>query len=161
MNIAPKFITCEEKKLVGKKISTSLSENRTAELWRSFMPLRSRLGQRSKKELYSVEIYDPGYFNLFSPAALFEKWAAVEMQQPDDMPEGLETLIIPQGLYAVFHSRGNYAQGRALLQYIFMSWLPASEYMPDERPHLAVMGDKYKGDTEDSEEDFWIPVKRK
>lgn len=161
MNVTPQFIGWEEKTLVGKKIITSLSENRTAELWRSFMPVRGKLGPAAKKELYSVEIYDKNYFSHFSAHTTFEKWAAVELLESSSLPKELDEIQIPQGLYAVFHSKGTHAQGLALLQYIFTAWLPASDYILDERPHFAVMGDKYKGDVEDSEEDLWIPVKRK
>jgi AraC family transcriptional regulator len=31
----------------------------------------------------------------------------------------------------------------------------------DDRPYFALMGDKYKGEVLDSEEEFWIPIKKK
>jgi AraC family transcriptional regulator len=31
----------------------------------------------------------------------------------------------------------------------------------DNRPYFALMGEKYKGENPESEEDFWIPVKKK
>jgi AraC family transcriptional regulator len=31
----------------------------------------------------------------------------------------------------------------------------------DGRPYFALMGEKYKGEQPDSEEEFWVPVKPK
>lgn len=39
----PRIETLIEKKLVGKRMTMSLAENKTAILWQSFMPKRRRL----------------------------------------------------------------------------------------------------------------------
>jgi len=65
--------------LVGKRITTSLVQNRTAELWRSFMPHRKSITYTVGTSLYSAQLYADGYFNSYNPAAEFEKWAAVEV----------------------------------------------------------------------------------
>jgi AraC family transcriptional regulator len=39
----PKIEYLHEKKLVGKRLSMSIGNNRTGELWRSFMPLRREI----------------------------------------------------------------------------------------------------------------------
>jgi AraC family transcriptional regulator len=41
--IEPKIAAIAEKKLIGQKLSMSLIENRTGELWRSFMPRRKEI----------------------------------------------------------------------------------------------------------------------
>ena len=38
---------------------------------------------------------------------------------------------------------------------------PNSDYKPDDRPHFELLGAKYKNDDPDSEEEIWIPIKRK
>jgi AraC family transcriptional regulator len=40
-----------------------------------------------------------------------------------------------------------------------MDWLPDSGFELDNRPHFAVMGEKYKRDDDASEEEIWIPVR--
>ena len=44
---------------------------------------------------------------------------------------------------------------------ILTKWLPHSNYNLDDRPHFNVLGDKYKNNDPDSEEDVYIPIKEK
>ncbi|MDP5096829.1 MAG: GyrI-like domain-containing protein [Flavobacterium sp.] len=39
--------------------------------------------------------------------------------------------------------------------------MPNSEYQLDNRPHFEILGAKYKNNAPDSEEEIWIPIKRK
>ncbi len=137
----------------------SLSDNRTVALWRDFMPRRKEIKNTAGTELYSVEVYDPLYFEYFDPNATFDKWAAVEVTDFEVVPGGMETMTLSGGLYAVFLHKGTASAGQKTFQYIFNIWLPGSGYKLDDRPHLAVMGDKYKNEDLASEEEIWIPVK--
>lgn len=156
----PIFKTTTGIKLVGKRIVTSLVQNRTAELWRSFMPHRKSISNTVDTLLYSVQLYGSDYFTNYNPGAEFEKWAAIEVTGFDDLPDGMEALTIPEGLYAVFIHKGPAAEGPKTFQYIFTQWLPQSGYVVDNRPHFEVMGEKYKADSPDSEEELWVPVKK-
>lgn len=155
----PRIETLADKKFAGKKMMMSFSNNKTRELWQSFMPRRSDIKSKIGIELYSIEVYPPRYFDSFSPEADFEKWAAVEVADFDAVPGDMETLSVPGGLYAVFIYKGPASAVPEMYQYIFGTWLPASEYSLDDRPHFAVMGEKYKNDDPDSEEELWIPIK--
>jgi len=137
----------------------SIANNKTAQLWQGFMPLRNQIPNKSDDNYYSVEIYPSvDFFSQFNPAAEFEKWAAVKVNEIADVPESMETLIIPSGLYAVFPFKGVPADVPQFLQYVLGTWLPQSGYALDNRPHFALMGEKYINNDPDSEEDFWIPV---
>ena len=150
-----------EKKLAGKRIRMSFANNKTKELWQSFMPVRAEIKNKAGTELFSVEVYDPYYFQNFNPGKEFEKWAAVEVIDFNELPHEMETLVIPRGLYAVFIHKGPASEGEKTYRNIFETWLPGSSYDIDSRPHFAVMGVKYKKDDPDSEEEIWIPVKNK
>ncbi len=156
-----KITTLHEKKFVGKKIKMSFSQNKTFELWQSFMPLRKEIQNVIGSELYSIEIYDKFFFNNFDANNEFEKWAAVEVKDFDKNTPNFETLILPTGLYAVFIHKGAASEAEKTYEYIFRTWLPTSNYLLDARPHFAVMGEKYKIDDRNSEEEIWIPIKRK
>jgi AraC family transcriptional regulator len=157
----PRIEMLAEKKLVGKRMRMSFSGNKTFELWRSFMPRRKEIQNRIGTELYSAEVYPPQFFDRFDPEAEFEKWASVEVEDFDRVPDDMETLVFPSGLYAVFLHKGPASEGTRTYQYIFSTWLPHSAYQTDDRPHFAVMGEKYTNDDPDSEEEIWIPVKLK
>jgi AraC family transcriptional regulator len=49
----------------------------------------------------------------------------------------------------------------SFMNYIFMEWLPQSNYQLDNRPHFQILGEKYKHNQPDSEEEVWIPIKTK
>jgi AraC family transcriptional regulator len=157
----PRIENLIEKKIVGKRITTSFSVNKTTELWQSFMPNRKEIKNNIGSELYSIEVYPESHFANFSPANEFEKWAGIAVTDFLSVPHDMETIVIPNGLYAVFIHKGPASNGNETYRYIFTDWLPKSEYTLENRPHFAVMGEKYKHEDPTSEEEIWIPIKNK
>ena len=147
------------KKLIGMRLSMCFTHITTPQLWRSFMPRRKEIVNPISTDLYSVEVYAPGFYDDFSPAREFDKWAAVEVIDFSHIPDGMEMLVFPEGEYAVFNYKGRPSEAANTYRYILMDWLPASGYKLDDRPHFALMGEKYKGEDPESEEEIWIPVK--
>jgi AraC family transcriptional regulator len=157
----PKFITLNRRKFIGKRLKTSFVENKTFKLWREFMPYQDEIKNNVGNDLYSIEIYPEEFFTKFNPATEFEKWAAVEVTKFENVPNEMETLTSPEGLYAVFVYEGKSSEAAGFYQNIFQNWLPDSEFILDARPHFAVMGEKYRNDSDDSEEEVFIPVRAK
>ncbi|MBM9576072.1 GyrI-like domain-containing protein [Leptospira sp. 201903070] len=153
--------TLTEKKLLGMRILLSLSENKTRELWKSFITRKGEIRNRIGTEFYSMQIYDDSYFNNFNPNTKFEKWASVEVPDFDHVPKDMETTILPAGLYAVFFYKGSSAEAPKIFQYIFGTWLPESDFSLDNRPHFEVLGNQYHNDDPNSEEEIWIPIRLK
>jgi AraC family transcriptional regulator len=149
------------KKLVGKRTLTSFSNNMTFELWKSFMPNRKEIKNKIGTDLYSIQSYTPHYFDNFDPATVFEKWAALEVTDFDSIPKGFESFILPGGKYAVFDYIGAASNAAATFQYILGTWLPESIFILDDRPHFEILGEKYKNEDPNSEEEIWIPIKLK
>ncbi|WP_317896691.1 GyrI-like domain-containing protein [Aurantibacillus circumpalustris] len=160
MEIIPKIKTLEEKKLIGMNTTMSLAENKTTELWRELMTRREEIKSAIGKDLYSLQIYNSNYFENFDLKNSFKKWACVEVTNFISIPEKMDTLVLQSGLYAVFLYKGSSANN-AVFNYIFSEWLPNSEYNLDLRPHFEVIGEKYKNNSPDSEEEIWIPIKPK
>lgn len=123
------IIQVEKKLIVGMKIEMSLSENKTKRLWKNFTPSRH-----------------------------FTKWAGVEVVGRTTLPDGLEEMEIPAGLYGCFLYKGLPSSAGPFYQSIFQDWLPKSGYQLDRRPHFEIMGDKYKIDDPNSEELVYIPM---
>ena len=146
--------------LAGIKATMSFSENRTTTLWKRFMPNRKQILNTVNDKLYSAEVYPSGFFPSFDPAAKFEKWAAIEVTDAKNLPEDFEKLIIPAGEYAIFLHKGPASEGAKTYRYIFEEWLPKSGFHLDDRPHFAIMDERYKNNSEDSEEEIWIPIIR-
>lgn len=147
--------------MVGKRITTTIAENKTAELWRSFMPRRKEIVNSVSTDLYSLQFFDAiGDFLSFTPDTAFDKWAAVEVADFGSVPDGMETCTL-EGLYAIFVYKGLPQDVDPTFQYIYGVWIPSSQYMLDSRPHFATMGSRYKNNDPDSEEELWMPIKKK
>jgi AraC family transcriptional regulator len=157
----PKIKTLTEKKLIGTYIEMWFIENKTFQLWSGFMPKRKTILNTINTDLYSLEVFQEAHFDNFDPNEPFQKWAAVEVTNFDFVPEHMKTLVIPSGLYAVFNHSGPVSEGYKTYHSIFTEWLPNSQYTVDDRPHFAVMDEKYKKDDPDSEEEIWIPIKER
>jgi len=156
----PRIETFKEKKLIGKRITMSLANNKTGELWKGFMPGRSEITNNLNSNLISMQVYKPNYFVEFSPTNDFEKWATVEVADFDNVPSEMETFTLIGGLYAVFDYKGS-STDTSFFQYIFETWLPNSNYFLDDRPHFEVLGEKYKNADPNSEEEIWIPIRQR
>jgi AraC family transcriptional regulator len=160
IELQPVIEDLKEKKLIGKRLEMSLANNKTGELWASFMPHRRSIPNAISDDLISMQVHPPNYFSDFKPTTPFEKWATVEVADFVEVPMGMEKFILRGGLYAVFHYKGS-SSDASIFQYIFGTWLPASDYILDARPHFEVLGEKYKNNDPSSEEEIWIPVKVK
>lgn len=84
----------------------SFADDRTGQLWKSFMPQRHEIQQIVSPDLYSMQYYPLGFFTGFNPSTEFEKWAGIEVAEFGSLPAGMEPMIIPAGQYAVFFYRG-------------------------------------------------------
>ncbi len=148
------------KKLIGNRLKMSWTNNKTAQLWGQFVPEIASIKNRLTNDKISMQVYDSSYFSHFNPNNKFEKWATVEVSGFENVPPGMESFTLTGGLYAVFDYKG-LSSDPGIFQYIFETWLPNSIYLLDNRPHFEVLGEKYRNNDPDSEEEIWIPIKKK
>lgn len=139
----------------------SRANDKTPQLWQSFMPRRKEITGAELDSFYSVNIY-PNNYNpaTFLPTHEFLKWAAVTVESEPEIPNGMETLVIPEGKYAVFQHKGPMPKFIENIMYIFNQWLPNSEFELDDRPHFELLPNNYPGPMDaNAEEEIWVPVK--
>ncbi|TCC89190.1 AraC family transcriptional regulator [Pedobacter frigiditerrae] len=158
--MTPRIETLNERKLVGMRLTMSFADYKIAELWRSFLPRRKEITNNCTNDLISLVVYEANHFTHFSPSNPFERWATIEVADFEHIPIGMESFIIPGGLYAVFDYKGLNTDP-SIFQYILGTWLPNSDYILDNRPHFEVLGEQYKNNDPTSEEEIWIPIKTK
>lgn len=157
----PSITTIAAKKLIGLSVTMSFANNKTGLLWRTFMPRRNEIQNTLNNDLYSLQLYPDSFAESgFKPDSLFEKWALQEVSSFDHIPDGMQSFILPAGLYAVFHYKG-LSTDTTIFDFIFNTWLPQSDYVLDKRPHFEILGARYKNNDPASEEDIYIPVKPK
>lgn len=159
----PDIREIEEKILLGMSHETSLARNDASILWKQFMQKRNTIKNQLNSDLYSVQIYEPGFqMKDFTPTTKFIRWAAIEVSDINNIPDEMEELHLQGGLYAVFIHKGGVATFHETWKYIFLEWLPDSGYVLDQREHFEILGNKYLGNTNpESEEEIWVPVSAK
>ena len=107
------------KTLVGKRIRMSLSTNKTFELWNSFMTTKESIKNKIGTDLFSIQVYDSiHYFDTFNPKTQFTKWAAIEVENNHNTPDGFCSFNLESGLYVVFIHKGTPAEFPKTFQYI-------------------------------------------
>ena len=155
----PTIKTFPTTKFIGKNLTFTFTDYRVFELWNSFMPRRKEIQYAIGSDLYNIQI-NPENFD-FQPNTPFVKWAAVAVANFEVIPDEMETLEIPEGLYAVFNYKGDQSNAAAFFNSIYTEWLPNSEYELDNRPQFEILGEKYKNNDASSEEEIWIPIQLK
>ncbi len=156
----PKIIKLTAKKLIGIGIQTSLAENSTLALWQQFKPQIKDVKNRVNTDFYSIQIYEDDVdLRKFTPKTIFEKWAATEVENFENTPDGLAKFNLSGGLYAVFIHKGKPEEFHNTAAYIYGKWVPNSKYELDNRPHFEVMAKNYNPNDPNATEEVWVPIK--
>lgn len=160
--IQPRIEVLPQKKLVGKSLRMSLDNNKTAELWRSFMPERKTIANTVNTAFLSIQVYDTSLdFKNFNAQTEFTKCAMIEVSDFEKIPKNMETRTLEGGLYAVFIHKGMAKDFPKTSQYIFQEWLPNSKYELAQRAHFELLEADYNPMDENAEEEVWIPIKKR
>jgi AraC family transcriptional regulator len=155
----PEIKNIQAKKTIGFSIKTTMANDQTVKIWQQLMPRLKEVKNAVSADLFSLQVYNGETFEEFTPTTEFTKYALVEVKNYDIVPEGFKTFEIPAGDYAVFIHKGTSVEFFKTSQYIYGEWLPKSKFKLVEKPHFAVMGDKYLGhENQESEEEVWVPV---
>lgn len=156
----PRIEVIDGKKLIGQRLTMSFADYKIGELWRRFGPGRKEITNNLNNDLISLVVYEPTHFTDFKPTNEFERWATVEVENYNNVPPEMEIFDLQGGLYAVFEYKGLNTDN-SIFQYIFGTWLPDSDFELDNRPHFEILGERYKNNDPESEEEIWIPIKKK
>ncbi len=159
-HIHPRIEILLPKKIIGMSLETSLIDNKTVQLFKTFMPRKKEVSNVISKDVFDIRVYSSSYYANFNPATNFTKWAAVEVSIFEQIPNGMKSITLEGGQYAVFTITSAESTPSAF-QYIFTQWLPNSEYELADRPHFDILGEKTQQRNPDAEEEIWIPVQFK
>lgn len=156
----PKIVHLKSKKLIGMNIQTSLSEFKPAIIWQRFMPRVKEIESRIGDEKYSIQVYNkPFNYAEFNPQLKFRYWVATEVEKFHSIPDGMNSLNLLKGKYAVFLHKGDMEAFQKTVKYIHTEWLPASGFEIDHRPHFEKLDKRYLGhQNPKSQEEIWVPI---
>lgn len=155
----PRIETCDARRLIGLKMTIARGGQREIPgLWRRFRTAYPEVPNKIEKGVYGV-CYDHGKDGRFNYLA------AVEVEPKTKPGEGQTKLDLPAGRYAIFTHKvtePNLAPG--LLQsfnYIFGTWLPASDYELGEGPDFEYYDERFNAAEMSGEIDIYVPVREK
>ncbi|MEP2026403.1 MAG: GyrI-like domain-containing protein [Reichenbachiella sp.] len=159
----PRIVESLPKILVGLHLEMTYATSAlTGKLWSQFMPRRMEVTNAVSQDKYSLQVFKNGFdWNSTDAHTQFVKWAGMEVNDKNSIPDGMQSFDLEGGLYAVFIHQGLPNAFPKTLHYILNEWIPSSGYEPDaSRPQYEVLGEKYMNNHPDSEEEVWFPIKK-
>ncbi len=159
----PRFEDIKERKLVGMRIAAAISFDDTALLWKKFVAHQGEIKHKMDSGYYSLQVYPENMkMEDFTESTTFERWAAVEVNRYEDIPDKMEKKLLAGGKYAVFTHIGPVKTFVETSNFIYSEWLPNSKFELDARAHFERLGEKFYGpEHPESEEEIWVPVRNK
>ncbi len=155
--------TIREKKVVAFNLKTSFSENRQA---KEIPPFFHQVMEERSLEDIPNRLNDNQICVLDRKGDLFDYYMGVEVANFDNVPDGMETAIIPAGKYVVvsFIKRGN-KDGLDVAGFTLNKWIPENGYTFNNGiPPFMNYGKKFsqvyyeKGYAGNPVGEFWVAV---
>lgn len=86
----------------------------------------------------------------------FHYTACAEVDSFEDVPEGMLTVVVPEGKYLVYTYQGALNDLGNFYENIFSKWIPAAGCELDNRPQLELYDARFMND---GEFDILVPIK--
>ncbi len=150
----PKFTERKGFKVAGLKYVGKNPQPDIGNLWDKFVPRIDEAKNRiNEKETYGV-CYD------MDKEGNIYYIAGVGVSDFEKLPEGFDTVEIPDNKYAVFTHKGSISRFPETIAYVYGKWVkdPANNKKMDA-PDFEVYDERFKPDSEDSECDLYVAVK--
>lgn len=152
-----KFVIKQEFKIVGMDILTTIEEN---ERDRSIPKLWDRYIERESEIKNTVKESSMGLCEVTADSEdEFTYICCKEVENFEEVPEGMVTRTVKTAKYAVFTHKGAVDNLGETYDYIYRKWLPNSEYEIISDGYDFELYDERFDNTENSELDIYIPVK--
>ncbi len=124
-------------------------------LWRDFLPRLGEINHVIAGTCYGVIGQSAPDSELLQYTAAAEIPSAAK-EQP--LPQGMEMIIIPETIYAVFTHRGEVNNIDHTVNYIYSNWLSQSGKRHTYGFDLEIYGADYRADSEESIIHYAIPI---
>jgi AraC family transcriptional regulator len=128
-------------------------------LWDRFVHRQHEVRNREGKESYGIVHALPENQRSHPHELLYI--AAVRVASAGDLPAGMIAWTVPAGTYAIFLHKGPIRNIAATGTEIYRQWLPQSEYEHAHTCDVELYDHRFKGNADDSEMEWWLPVLKK
>jgi len=151
-----KLIETEEMVMIGKKIKTNTLDGKAVQLWSDFISgIHEIPNRKDLNTTYGISLFNE---NFIPGKVDIDYFAACEVLNGDDIPEGYEILKLDSTKYAVFTYRGEIEKLGEFYGKIHRNLLPENNLIPSGKPELELYDERYAPDSVNSEFDIYIPI---
>jgi AraC family transcriptional regulator len=164
--LQPQILEKPELKVVGMETPfiSGLSPQTTnfqviPPLWGAFVRRHAEIANHVGKEMYGI-IYGKPADQRSHPDEL-QYIAGVAVSSAKDIPQGMVSRTIPAGTFACVTHRGPIRKIRDTIFELYRVWLPQSGFEHAGIADVELYDDRFNPDSDESEFDYWISVKRK
>lgn len=155
----PKIVTKEAFKIVGMETDFSRSNNLIPWLWQQFNPRVGEIKGVVGNARYGI-CQNPSH-TLATDSdddTVYRELVGVEVKGTTKLPDGMVMKEFPAHKYAVFTHKGFVSDLPKSYNYIYGQWASTTEYRLVDFYDFELYGDKFIGDSADSEMEIWVPI---
>ena len=149
----PKIVTKPAFKVVGMKYRGKSGGDEIKELWGAFMrrmyEIKNAVGDQVS---YGVST------EFDNETKVFDYIACIAVHLIEEVPQGMVSLDIPQGTFAVFTT--TLPTMMEDYNYAYNNWLPQSGYAKADQPDYEEYGPSFDPEDPNSEFTFYVPIKK-
>jgi len=160
----PQFIDRPEKLVVGigAPFISVLSPDRNnmviiPRLWSEYVPRKQEVPHRLSTADVGICTRLPNESQRTHPEVCFYI-AGAEVTELAKLPEGMMSLTVPAGRYAVFTHIGQLDALEITMKFIYGTWLPNSGCKLRQAPDIETYDHRFNPFSDKSEMGIWIPV---
>ena len=97
-----------------------------------FAKIKKKFQIGHQKTKFQCKSNPPMYHKQFHPNKEFENWATVEVHDFKNIPDGMKSFILKEGLYAVFQYKGLSSDSK-VFEYVFLNGCQKSMFEIDDK----------------------------
>ena len=140
ISMEPEIIYQDAMKIVGIANPYSDGDLSLPKLWSGFAPFRNQINNRIGQSFFGI--YEQ--YQETEDSTQFIYICAAQVDNFDDVPQGMITRELPAQTYAKFTHVGPLAKLEETLKYIWGSWLPKSEFNYANTPDFELLPEGFK-----------------
>lgn len=157
ITMEPEIIEQPAMKIVGIATQYDDGDLSLPKLWSAFRPYRDSIPNRVGSDFFGIyECYEEDDDNT-----RFVYICSAQVENFDDVPDGLITRELDAQIYARFTHTGPIARLEDTLRYIWGSWLPKSDYQYANKPDFELLPAGFNDADPNNKIYLNIPVTRK
>ena len=160
ITVRPRIVDLYSIVVAGIRGEISTQHNILPDLWNRLAEICSEIPASSQARRIGICETDRTKTYISKDGHIsFSEFVGIETDGFGELPEGLETKIIPGGRYAVFTHKGTVDTLIKTYDYIMGSWILFTKEILDDREDFEVYDERFLGiDNPESRIDIYIPV---